>query len=93
MNLTSTSTRNSSLSYGPHQAILDNTHAWCAHESNADQYLIVVLRLVKMIKSIATQGNPNDDELLKTFSVSYGVLDGRWITYTETGARRMVKSF
>jgi len=92
VNITSTSTRTPLASYGPHQAILHNTHAWCANIANADQYLTVDLGLVKMINSIATQGNPNDDEFLKTFSISYGVLKNQWITYTETGARRLVRT-
>ncbi|KAK3743988.1 hypothetical protein QZH41_010800, partial [Actinostola sp. cb2023] len=42
-----------------------------------------------MIKSMAIQGNPNDDEFIKTFSISYAVLEGHWLPYTEVGAKRI----
>ncbi|XP_031573542.1 lactadherin-like, partial [Actinia tenebrosa] len=74
----------------PQQARLHNTHVWCAGKANADQHLEIDLGLVTMIKSIAIQGNPNDDEFVKTFSLSYAVLEGRWLTYLENGVKRIV---
>ncbi|KAK3746637.1 hypothetical protein QZH41_012844, partial [Actinostola sp. cb2023] len=88
-NLTSTSSRSPTASYGPQQALLHNAHAWCAELANADQHLEIDLWLVMMIKSMAIQGNPNDDEFTKTFSISYAVLEGHWLTYTEVGAKRI----
>ena len=88
--LTSSTSRNPSASFGPKQALLHNTHAWCAGLSNTDQYLDIDLGLVKMIKSMTIQGNPNNDEFVKSFNVSYAVLEGQWLTYTEIGARRIV---
>jgi len=91
-NLTSISSRTPTASFGPQQAILHNTHAWCANLANADQYLVINLWFVMMIKSMAIQGNPNDDEFIKTFSISYAVLEGHWLTYTEVDAKRIVST-
>ncbi|XP_031561718.1 coagulation factor V-like [Actinia tenebrosa] len=88
-NVSSTTSRYPPQSYGPNQASLYNTHAWCAAVSNADQYLQIDLGLVMMIKSIAIQGNPDDDEFVKSFSLSYSVIEGHWLTYLEEGVKRI----
>ena len=53
---------------------------------------MVDLGLVMMIKSMAIQGNPHNDEFIKTFSISYAVLHSHELTYTENGAKRIVST-
>ncbi|EDO37378.1 predicted protein [Nematostella vectensis] len=78
-----------STSTRPHHGRLHNAHAWCAVVNDADQYLEIALGLVRMIKSIAVQGNPTADQFVTSFALESSVVAESWVPYVETGARRI----
>lgn len=91
--MTSSSSKLPIATYGPQQGKLHNTNAWCAKESTAAQYLQIDFGLVKMIKSIEIQGNPKEDEFVKTFRLWYAVVPNKWITLTFLKVRKMLVSY
>ena len=74
------SNRLPTTTFGPHKARLHGSSSWCSVVNTADQYLQVDFQEVKMIKGVSIQGNPNDDEWVKGFTVSYGMDLIKWVT-------------
>ncbi|XP_020900433.1 uncharacterized protein LOC110239067, partial [Exaiptasia diaphana] len=69
--------------YQPSNGKLFNSNVWCAAEPAADQYLQVNFKSVKMIESIAIQGNPNENEFVKYFTLRYSHDNVKWLWYEE----------
>ncbi|XP_048580273.1 uncharacterized protein LOC5514016 isoform X2 [Nematostella vectensis] len=87
--LNSSSTKYPVNLFGSHQGRLYNAHAWCATKDDAEPYLEIDIGFVRMIKSIATQGNPKDDQFVTSYALESYVIPEVWVTYLETGARRI----
>ncbi|EDO37994.1 predicted protein [Nematostella vectensis] len=91
-NMTSSSAKSPNSTYGPQQAKLHSAHSWCAAQGDTKPYLEILLGIVRMIKYIATQGNPTADQFVTSFSLESSVIQDLWITYVETGARKIVRT-
>ncbi|XP_048586568.1 uncharacterized protein LOC5507114 isoform X2 [Nematostella vectensis] len=90
--LNASSSLSPSIRYGPQQARLHNTNAWCAAANTADQYLEVDLGKVRMLSSILTQGDPNKNQYVKSLKLLYSVRAGYWWDYKENDAIKIFQA-
>ena len=59
--------------------------SWCASSRDSTPYLQVDLGSVYIICAIATQGNSQADQWVKTYQVMYSTYGSNWSVYQENG--------
>ena len=63
--------------------------SWCASSSDSSPYLQVDLGSVYMICAVASQGNSQADQWVKTYQVQYSTNGSNWVIYQEKGQKRV----
>ena len=63
--------------------------SWCASSRDSTPYLQVDLGSVYILCAVATQGNSQADQWVKTYQVQYSTDGSKWEIYQEKGQNRV----
>ena len=62
---------------------LNEIKAWCASTGDANPYLQVHLETIHIVCAVSTQGNPNADQWIETYTIQVSTDGTTWTNYKE----------
>ena len=64
---------------------LNNRGSWCAATSDTNRYLQIDLQTLHIICAVSTQGNPQSDDWVETYTLQLSTDGTTWTDFTEFG--------
>ena len=61
---------------------LNEIKAWCASTEDAKPYLQIDLETIHIVCAVSTQGNPNADQWVETYTIQVSTDGTTWTNYT-----------
>ena len=68
---------------------LNEIKAWCASTGDAKPYLQVHLETIHIVCAVSTQGNPNADQWIETYTIQVSTDGTTWTNYKEHGQNKV----
>ena len=62
---------------------LNEMKAWCASSGDAKPYLQIDLETIHIVCAVSTQGNPNADQWIETYTIQVSTDGTTWKDYKE----------
>ncbi|XP_073227861.1 uncharacterized protein [Porites lutea] len=67
---------------------LNEIKAWCASTEDAKPYLQIELETIHIVCAVSTQGNPNADQWIETYTIQVSTDGTTWTDYKEHGQNK-----
>ena len=64
---------------------LNEIKAWCTSTGEANPYLQIDLETIHIVCAVSTQGNPNADQWIETYTIQVSTNGTTWTDYKELG--------
>ena len=68
---------------------LNEIKAWCASTGEANPYLQIDLETIHIVCAVSTQGNPNADQWIETYTIQVSTDGTTWTDYKEHGQNKV----
>ena len=68
---------------------LNEIKAWCASSRDAKPYLQIDLETIHIVCAVSTQGNPNADQWIETYTIQVSTDGTTWTNYKEHGQNKV----
>ena len=68
---------------------LNKIKAWCASTGEANPYLQIDLETIHIVCAVSTQGNPNADQWIETYTIQVSTDGTNWTDYKEHGQNKV----
>ena len=68
---------------------LNEIKAWCASTEDAKPYLQIDLETIHIVCAVSTQGNPNADQWIETYTIQVSTDGTTWTNYKEHGQNKV----
>ena len=68
---------------------LNEMKAWCASSGDAKPYLQIDLETIHIVCAVSTQGNPNADQWIETYTIQVSTDGTNWTNYKEHGQNKV----
>ena len=68
---------------------LNEIKAWCASTGEANPYLQIDLETIHIVCAVSTQGNPNADQWIETYTIQVSTDGTHWTDYKEHGQNKV----
>ena len=68
---------------------LNEIKAWCASTGDANPYLQIDLETIHIVCAVSTQGNPNADQWIETYTIQVSEDGTTWTDYKEHGQNKV----
>ena len=68
---------------------LNEIKAWCASTGDAKPYLQIDLETIHIVCAVSTQGNPNADQWIETYTIQVSTDGTTWTNYKEHGHNKV----
>ena len=68
---------------------LNEIKAWCASTGDAKPYLQIELETIHIVCAVSTQGNPNADQWIETYTIQVSTDGTNWTDYKEHGQNKV----
>ena len=68
---------------------LNEIKAWCASTEDAKPYLQIDLETIHIVCAVSTQGNPNADQWIETYTIQVSTDGTTWTDYKEHGHNKV----
>ena len=68
---------------------LNEIKAWCASTGEANPYLQIDLETIHIVCAVSTQGNPNADQWIETYTIQVSTDGTNWTDYKEHGQNKV----
>ena len=68
---------------------LNEIKAWCASTGDAKPYLQIDLETIHIVCAVSTQGNPNADQWIETYTIQVSTDGTTWKDYKELGQNKV----
>ena len=68
---------------------LNEIKAWCTSTGEANPYLQIDLETIHIVCAVSTQGNPNADQWIETYTIQVSTDGTTWKDYKEHGQNKV----
>ena len=68
---------------------LNEIKAWCASTGDGNPYLQIDLETIHIVCAVSTQGNPNADQWIETYTIQVSEDGTTWTDYKEHGQNKV----
>ena len=68
---------------------LNEKITWCASTGDAKPYLQIDLETIHIVCAVSTQGNPNADQWIETYTIQVSTDGTTWTDYKEHGQNKV----
>ena len=68
---------------------LNEIKAWCASTEDPKPYLQIDLETIHIVCAVSTQGNPNADQWIETYTIQVSTDGTTWTDYEELGQNKV----
>ena len=68
---------------------LNEIKAWCTSTGEANPYLQIDLETIHIVCAVSTQGNPNADQWIETYTIQVSTDGTTWTNYKEHGQNKV----